>query len=176
MRTIVLVIVGLSLACSDVAPPPPPPTPNSTPEAQAGPVPRDLPARFTLTLDREYGYWKFRRCRLSVVVFEGKGTAQAFCERADGSRSEGRRELAPDETARLVSLARGADLYGASHTGEDSTPNDGVFETLRVRNNENARTVVLVTSGNRTFDEHASRRDLLDLLRRTEKQMAELVR
>ena len=65
---------------------------------------------------------------------------------------------------RLRQLAQSADLYGPSHTGADLTPTDGMFDTLRFRPVGGGRAVVLVTSGNSSFEEQEGRRDLLAYL------------
>jgi hypothetical protein len=72
----------------------------------------------------------------------------------------------------LRRLAQAADLYGGDHIGEDSTPGDGAFETLRFRPVEGGCAVVLVTSGNRSFVDHEARRELLGLLDRIDSDMS----
>jgi hypothetical protein len=71
--------------------------------------------------------------------------------------------LSPGDIKRVESLAGGSDLYAGGHVGADSRSVDGTFETLTVRCCGRRETVVLVTSGNATF-ESGPRRQLLELL------------
>ena len=79
-----------------------------------------------------------------------------------------RRELTDEEARRLRRLAEAADLFGPDHIGEDFTPMDGILETLRFRPVAGGRAAVLVTSGNRSFEDHDARRGLLGLLKTIE--------
>jgi hypothetical protein len=57
-------------------------------------------------------------------------------------------------------------MWTHNHIGEDITPTDGKFETLRFRPVAGGRAVVVVTSGNQSFEDQPARRDLLKLLNR----------
>lgn len=90
--------------------------------------------------------------------------AELECEPITGSRVKSTQDLRIADAFRLRRLAVAADLYGPDHIGDDSTPGDGAFDTLRFRPAAGGRAVVLVTSRNRSFVEHEPRRDLLELL------------
>ena len=78
-------------------------------------------------------------------------------------------ELSSQETLRLIDLFERAELYKGGHVGVDSTPVDGIFETLKVTSQ--SRTVVLVTSGNKTFEIDSARKELLSQLYSLEKRL-----
>jgi hypothetical protein len=108
--------------------------------------------------------WKFRTCTLEVGVFVNANRVSLECEPTGGARVKVNQELAAEEVTRLRELVIAADLYGAEHIGEDRTPNDGIFETLRFRPTGGGRAVVLVTSGNKGFVANEPRRELLQFL------------
>ncbi len=87
-------------------------------------------------------------------------------------RVTARRELTDEEARRLRRLAEAADLFGPDHIGEDFTPMDGILETLRFRPVAGGRAAVLVTSGNRSFEDHDARRGLLGLLKTIEADLS----
>ena len=74
------------------------------------------------------------------------------------------RDLTAEESDRVATLANGSDLYGGGHTG-DFTRNgsEGPAEELYVRCCAEASDVVLVVTGNPSF-QSGSRRELLQLL------------
>ena len=120
---------------------------------------------FQLSLDREYGRARYRRCRLGVVVFENRGSSQLWCEHnAPGNVPAlfKREELSAKETLSLTSLVERASLYQGGHIGVDTTASDGMFETLKLTAQRG--TVVLVTSGNTTFESDPVRKELLSKL------------
>jgi len=77
------------------------------------------------------------------------------------------------DATRLRQLAEAADLYGPNNIGEDLTPTDGAFDTLRFRPVAGGRAVVLVTSGNRSFEDQPTRRELLEYLNRIKSDLRE---
>jgi hypothetical protein len=116
-----------------------------------------------LSFSRNYGRSVFSQCRLDVVVYESRGNAALWC---DSTASDGkgrpipdvnaRQELTSDETKQLTATVRSARLFDGGHIGTDSRPGDGIFETLQLV--KNGQTVVLVTSGNPTFDTDGARK------------------
>ena len=117
---------------------------------------------FVLSLDREYGRARFRRCRLGIVVFENRGSSQLWCEHNAAGNVPAllkREELSSKDALRLMNLVERASLYEGGRIGVDTTPNDGIFETLKLTSQ--GRTVVLVTSGNTTFERNPARKELL---------------
>jgi hypothetical protein len=165
MRLLLLTMPVVLIACSGASPPPPPAF-GSTPPA----APREIapsagfPANFTIVFTREYGYWLYRTCAVEVSLFLSTDSLSLECVTTTDKHEKFSRVLAPGETARVRELARAADLYGSNHIGKDSTPTDGTFETLRFRPVAGGRAVVLVTSGNRSFEDEPARRDLLQWL------------
>ena len=120
-----------------------------------------------LTLSREYGY-PSGFCRLDVSASLNGGEARSFCgPLAEGARDKGRtqaRRITADESGELRRLYDAAALFGGGHIGLDLTANDAMFEILTVRR---GRAVVLVTSGNPTF-QSGPRKELLNWLQRLE--------
>jgi hypothetical protein len=116
-----------------------------------------------LVLNQEFGRALFRQCRLGVVVYEGAGSATLWCVRnaRPPSDLQHHRQLSREEAARVLKLAAESDLFSGPDIGSDSTPVDGIFETLKVTEAE--RTTIMVTSGNETFAK-GSRATLLSLL------------
>ncbi|MBI4468887.1 MAG: hypothetical protein HY650_06145 [Acidobacteria bacterium] len=131
---------------------------------------------FQLALTREYGRSTFSQCRLGVVAFEGRVTAQLNCTYAafDGRGQSipplaAREELPAVDSKRLIDLVQRAALYHGEHIGTDGTPVDGVFETIKLTTTK--RTVVLVTSGNPSFTRGSVRRELLSELTAMEERL-----
>ena len=129
-----------------------------------------------LTLSRHHGY-PAGVCRLAVTASKNGGQASLLCGispnalgAASGPFSEDApprqrsQALTPAESLELRRLYDASRLFNGGHTGKDLTAFDGVFEILIVRG---VRAVVLVTSGNSTF-ETGPRQDLLVWLRRQE--------
>jgi len=170
MRLFVLIAALLS-GCSEVAPPPPP-QPGGVPAAEPNTEPEGFPSLFTVTFTREYGLWKFRVCTLEIALFMNTNRASLECEPANGARVVAARELSVEQVTRLRELAKAADLYGPEHVGQDLTPGDGIFETLRIRPAGGGRAAVLVTSGNKSFLNSHARRDLLQLLGTIETELS----
>jgi hypothetical protein len=132
------------------------------------------PSEFQLSLMSEYGRAIFTQCRLSVVVVQSHGSSDLWCERIKGPAGArppllAHEELSPQETLRLINLFERAGLYNGGHIGVDGTPADGIFETLKVTSQ--SRTVVLVTSGNKTFEIDSARRELLSQLHGFEQRL-----
>jgi hypothetical protein len=80
-----------------------------------------------------------------------------------------REELTPEETLSLINPFDRAALYEGGHIGVDRTSTDGIFETLKATSQ--SRTVVLVTSGNTTFETDSARKELLSRLHGFEKRL-----
>jgi hypothetical protein len=118
--------------------------------------------------------WKYRSCALRIDLWPmNRNHAELECEPITGSRVKGTQDLRIADAFRLRRLVVGADLYGPDHIGDDLTPGDGAFDTLRFRPAGGGRAVVLVTSGNRSFVEHQARRELLELLEQTHSGLME---
>jgi hypothetical protein len=98
---------------------------------------------------------------VEVDLFLNVNRMTRECVTTDDKHEKVDRELTDREANGLRQLARAADLYGPYHIGEDLTPTDGKFETLRFRPVAGGRAVVLVTSGNRSFDDQQARHDLV---------------
>lgn len=175
MRFLLLIMsVGL-VACSDVPPPPQPPPPGM-PRPSA---PRDnaesalFPPNFTIIFTREYGMWKYRACTLELSLFLNTDHAAVECVTTDNRHERFSTYLPGFDSTRLRQLAQAADLYESNHVGEDVTPTDGTFETLRFCPVAGGRAVVLVTSGNRSFEDQQARRELLALLHQIRSDLRE---
>ena len=133
---------------------------------------------FQLSLMRQYGRHIFSDCRVDLTVSQGRGVAALHCNYS-GSDSKGRpmpalharEELAAAESRRLADLVRASALYGGEHIGTDDTAADGTFEVVKLRSS--GRAVMVVTSGNPTFERDESRRRLLASLRALEKRLAD---
>jgi hypothetical protein len=166
MPTRILLIPVLLAGCLDVPSPPPPLNAAQTGQAPAIAASTTLPSHFAMILKRDHGMWTYRACSLEITLFLNASRASFDCDAGEGGRVQAAREMTHDEVTGLRRLAQAADLYGGDHLGEDFTPGDGSFETLRVRPVEGGRAVVLVTSGNRSFVDHEARRELLRLLDR----------
>lgn len=175
MRFLLLMVSVVLVACSDVSPPPQP-APPGMPRPSA---PLDhaesavFPPHFTIVFTREYGMWKYRTCTLEVSLFLNTDRAGLECVTTDNKHERFITDLPDFDATRLRQLAQAADLYGSNHIGEDVTPTDGKFETLRFRPVAGGRAVVLVTSGNRSFEEQQARRDLLEFLNRIRSDLRE---
>jgi hypothetical protein len=131
---------------------------------------------FMLSLTREYGRAVFSECRLDVVVYAGTGSASLNCVSAgtDGKGRPippltGRQELTRPDVQKLMELLQRSRLFSGDYAGADSTPADGVFETLKVT--VGAQTAVIVTSGNPSFKTDASRAELLALMTSLERAL-----
>jgi hypothetical protein len=134
---------------------------------------------FQLSLIRDYGRALYLECRLDIVMFAAKGQAWLRCSYA-GKDGRGRsippltahEEMAPAEAKQLGDLVKQSALYeSGEHVGTDNTPSDGIFEVLKLR--ASTRTVVVVTSGNPSFAQKPARKELLSLLTRIEKRLAD---
>jgi hypothetical protein len=169
MRQLLLFVAAFTLACSEVprAPHPPRAGARALDEWRAS-AQAEHTGHFTLVFTREYGMWKFRACRLEIGVFVKRTRAVLECEPLEGPPVHVTRDLADEQRIHLRELVESADLYGANHIGRDSTPGDGVFETIRIRPAGGGRAAVLVTSGNDSFVDDEARRGLLEFLKRIE--------
>ena len=142
--------------------------------AQALPLPGT--DNVILSFSRQYGRAVFSECRLDVVVYESRGAATLWCQ-STSSDSRGRsvpdlharHELTSEETKHLTAAVRSARLFDGGHIGTDGQAGDGIFETLKLQ--KDGQTVVLVTSGNLTFDRQGPRKQLLSILNDFEKRL-----
>ena len=133
---------------------------------------------FQLSLMRHYGRHIFLDCRVDVTMFQGTAVASLHCDHS-GKDANGRpipplrsrEELSKEDSRRLADLVRASALYDGGHIGKDDTEPDGAFEVLKLRSN--GRAVMVVTSGNPTFEQDKPRRALLSLLRAVEKRLAD---
>jgi hypothetical protein len=165
MRLLLLTMSVVLIACSEASPPPPPiPGAARPPESRAIAPSAAFSPNFTIVFTREYGYWLYRTCAVEISLFLNTDRLTVECVTTTDKHKKFSRVMAPSDVTRVRELAQAADLYGSDHIGEDSTPTDGVFETLRFRPVAGGRAVVLVTSGNRSFEDNPARRDLLELL------------
>ena len=137
-----------------------------------------LPAtdNFILSHSRNYGRSVFRECRVDVVVYESQGSATLWCDSTTVDPKgrpvpdlNARQELTADETKLLSATVRSARLFDGGHIGTDSRAVDGIFETLQLL--KDRQTVVLVTSGNPTFESDGPRKQLLSMLNDFEKPL-----
>jgi hypothetical protein len=172
MRFLFWLLPLLLVACSDVSPPPQPPPPGVPRPVAPGAAWRHnaestaFPPNFTIVFTREYGMWKYRTCTIEISLFLNTDRASLECVTTDNKHEKFTGELPVFDTTRLRHLAEAADLYGSDHIGEDLTPTDGTFDTLRFRPVGGGRAVVLVTSGNTSFEDEPARRDFLQFLYR----------
>jgi hypothetical protein len=121
-----------------------------------------------LTLERKYGH-PAQECRLSLEVSRGTGSATLQCTRNAVPRSN-QRPLTTPEIQSLTELVLRASLFeGGQGTGKDSTPVDGTFETLEVR--QGSTVVIVVTSGNEVFAANQARKQMLDFIKTVEKSL-----
>jgi hypothetical protein len=165
MRLLLSTMSVVVIACSEASPPPPPVPGAARPaERRAIASSTAFPANFTIVFTRQYGYWLYRTCAVEISLFLNTDRLTVECVTTTDKHEKFSRVLAPSDAARVRELAQAADLYGSDHIGEDFTPTDGRFDTLRFRPVAGGRAVVLVTSGNRSFEDQPARRDLLQLL------------
>jgi hypothetical protein len=142
-----------------------------------------LPAQgkndFQLSLTRQYGHSTFSECRLDFFFHSSSGTAQLVCDfsardaKGQPVPSSLTREEQVPETKQIADAVQRSGLYDGEHVGIDTRPADGNFETLTMRTNDKARTVVLVISGNRSFEDRPARKELLSLLEALEKRLTD---
>jgi hypothetical protein len=177
-RLLFLMLSIVLAACSKGSPPPPPPQPRPvgtirpsapSPNAEVG----AFPEHFTIVFTREYGMWKYRTCTLEVSLFLNTDRAAIECVTTDDKHEKFSTNLRGFDETRLRQLAEAADLYTSDHVGEDLTPTDGMFDTLRFRPVSGGRAVVLVTSRNRSFEDHEMRREVLQLLNQIRSDLRE---
>jgi len=135
MRLLLLMLSVMLVACSDVSPPPQPPPPGMARPSvlRENAESAVFPPNFTIIFTREYGWWKYRACTLEVSLFLNTDRASLECVTPDGKHERFSTDLPGFDATRLRQLAQAADLYGSNHIGEDVTPTDGKFETLRFR-------------------------------------------
>lgn len=166
MRLLHVLTAVLLMGCSGALRPAPPST-DAAPsaEAPANAAGEVFPSHFTIVRTREFGYWRYRSCTLSINLFMNVNQATLECQPTnEGSPKRASQELSGGVVTRLRQLAHAADFYGPEHIGQDLTATDGRLETLRFRPVAGGRAVVLVTSGNESFARSGARRDLLKLL------------
>ena len=159
MRFLLLIVSIVFAGCSEVSPPPRPPlpgTPRPSMSRDDG-KPAPFPPNFTIVFTREYGMWQYRTCTLEINLYVNADAAELECVTTGNRHERFRTERPGFDATRLRQLAEAADLYGSNHVGEDMTPGDGTFDTLRFRPAGGGRAVVLVTS--RTTASRISRRD-----------------
>jgi hypothetical protein len=176
MTRILLLTLPFALAaCSDVSAPPPPPPPGVPTDAARRNYPEStaFPPNFTIVLTREYGMWKYRAYTLEIDLFLSTYRARLECVTTEDNHEKFITDRPGFDATRLRQLAEAADLYGPNNIGEDLTPTDGAFDTLRFRPVAGGRAVVLVTSGNRSFEDQPARRELLEYLNRIKSDLRE---
>jgi hypothetical protein len=164
MRYLFFLVPLVLAGCVEAPAPPPPPDAAQPGQAPTPAVSTTFPSNFTVTLRRDHGMWAYRACSLEISLYPKTSRASFTCDAVEGENVRSTREMTDDEVTDLRRLAEAADLYGGDHIGEDNTPGDGAFETLRIRPVGGGRAVVLVTSENRSFVDDGARRELLRLL------------
>ena len=137
--------------------------------AQVSPPPST--GNIILSFSRHYGRAVFSECRLDVVVYESRGTADLWCDSTRTPDLNAHQELTSDDTKRLTDTVGSARLFDGDHIGTDGQAGDGIFETLKLQ--KDGQTVVLVSSGNPTFDRQGPRKKLLSMLNDIEKRLRE---
>jgi hypothetical protein len=132
---------------------------------------------FALQLEQEYGRARYESCQMVISGFERNGSVHVRCVTHTRSRAsvEAARQLTLHEIDEIQSLASDADLCGGGYAGRDFTPSDGVFETLRAEC-QDGRVVILVTSGNPTFEANRARAKLLERLHSLRQQLQPLLK
>ena len=107
----------------------------------------------------------YARCWMEIGQFGSVGTARLWCvPNGSGSRVAGERQLSASELASMKTLVESSDFYGGGHTGLGQQIEDADFETLVVRCCTRQEWISIVVSGNRTFEQPGSRRELLQQL------------
>lgn len=137
------------------------------------------PAKFHASLARKYGRAMYQECRLDIDISSGSGAAALSCAPhavpKPGAQAKSpllvQKALSTAEVQSLSDLLSQRTLFeGAMGSGTDSTPVDGIFETLEMRSG--SKVAVAVTSGNSTFVESAQRKQLLDLMKAIEQRLS----
>jgi hypothetical protein len=138
----------------------------STPSANAQ---SNTARTWTLTQENA-GLAVFPKCTLRVAVFQQQASIEIGCAHLKSSPPladlHARRELSRRELDAFIELSNGSDLYGGGHTGKVGPPygSGSRLETLTVFCCDRNEVVVLVTTGNPTFEKDGPRRRLLGQL------------
>jgi hypothetical protein len=167
MRCLFVLLALVLTGCADVTPPPAPGGPGTKAPSVVQDPPR-FPENFNVIFTREYGMWKYETCVLQIELSVDSNQVSLVCRLTKGGDVSFVEQLSPIRAGLLRELVESADLYGPDHAGQDSTPGDGIFETLRLQPAGGGRAAVVVTSGNHSFVEQQPRRELLRLLAQIE--------
>ena len=167
-RKLPLVLCLIAVAgCSQ---PEPPPITGTPPDRVVTNVPEGpFPSSFSLTLRREGGEL-MRQCKLIVHVNEDQGRGEVVCFVPDAPFASASEALPQSEVKELRTLSERSRLYDGGHTGVTGSYTIPL-DTLTFQG-ERGHTVVLVTPGNKSFQEHPPRKELLALLWRIEGRLA----
>ena len=163
MRYLFVLIAAVLSGCSNVTPPPAPGGPGTVIASELMDPPR-FPEHFTVFFTREYGMWKYESCALEIRLFVDTNSGSLDCQVTGGGRVTFAEQLSEIQAGLLRELVETADLFGPDHAGDDNTPGDGIFETLRFQPAAGGRAAVVVISGNDTFVDRQPRRTLRWLL------------
>src|SRR5262245_49895389 len=107
----------------------------------------------------------YARCWMQIGQFGSIGTARLECvPNGSGSRVAGERHVASSELASMKARIEASDFYGGGHTGLGQQIEDADFETQLVRCCTRQEWIAIVVSGNSTFEQSGSRRELLQQL------------
>jgi hypothetical protein len=158
----------IAWGCSNTSLPPLPAAARSADQTQSQrhlQLP-SLSDRATITLVRNSMI--ARECRLSVIFTPAPVIARLGCQYGTGLVEPSplltaQETLDAVESARVLALARAAELFGGGHVGLGGGGNDAPFETLQVSGEGNV-SAILIISGNPTFESEGPRRDLLETL------------
>ena len=115
----------------------------------------------------------YARCFLEIGQFQSAATARLDCvPNGAGGRVSGERMLSASEASTISALVKSSDFYGGSGlTGFGPPFEDADFATLRVKCCGRQDWISVVVSGNRTFEQPGSRRELAEVFGRLRKEL-----
>jgi hypothetical protein len=116
-----------------------------------------------ISLEQRFARALFHSCQLDIHVVDRRGRSSLRCVRNLGPPAElaSARALTSQEAERLLTLTADEATFSGTPSGYDQRGVDGFLETVMIQRGPG--TIVLVSSGNPTF-QTGSRRRLLDLL------------
>ena len=115
----------------------------------------------------------YARCGLEIGQYPDIASTRLECvPNMGGARLRGQRQLSPSESATIKTLVESSDFYGGGHTGFGPRGEDADFLTLFVRCCGRQDLIAIVVSGNRTFEQSGSRRELLEVFRKLREDLA----